>query len=538
MAPSYLQEGILWFWSINGVSSWTNITQVACAQFVTVGLRSDGTVVAVGDNTLGECDVASWTDIIQVAAWGQFVVGLKSNGTVVAAGNNNLGQCNVSGWTGIVQIAAEGTATIGLKYDGTVVAVGDNTYGQCNVSSWTGITQIAAGQVSAVGLKSDGTVIATGSDTYGQCDVSLWTGITQVAAGVFNTVGLRSDGTVVAAGSNSYGQCNVTSWSGIIQIGTGYYSTLGLKSDGTVVATGRNDYSQTSSANSWNLGCGTVTTVQKNEETSVTQNDGVTVSITPDNSAIVTIGSINNGSTSPSEAGTISLNGSQYYDVNVTSSSDLSGSMAEITITSPSVTADSTIQYWYNNQWNTATNISINTSVSPPTISGDVPVSYLTGTPFAIGAPTLNSIAVTPNPPTNLAVGSTEQFTATGTYSDGSTKVITSKVIWTSSDTTKATITSSGGLATGVAAGIVNITAALNGITIPAVTLTVIPAATKTLGTNATATYSTSSQTVNLAATVDATGVSVNEGTVTFTVETGLKLEQGNWLTGNIEYYE
>ena len=245
-------------------------------------------------------------------------------------------------------------------------------------------------------------------------------------------------------------------------------------------------------------GVRTVTTVQKEVETSVTQNDGVAVSLTPNSNAIVTIGSINNGNTSPSGAGTISLNGSQYYDVQVTSNSDLGGAVATITISNSSVTADSTIQYWYNNQWNTATNISINTSASPPTISGDVPVSYLTGTSFAIGVPTLNSIAVTPNPSTNLAVGLTEQFTATGTYSDGSTKVITSKVIWASSDTTKATITSSGGLVTGVAAGTTNITAALNGITSPAVTLTVIPAATKTLGTNASATYSTSSQTCEL----------------------------------------
>jgi len=509
------------FGVVNGVSTWTNITQVACAQYVSVGLRSDGTVVAVGDNTLGECDVASWRNIIQVAAWGQFVVGLKSNGTVVAAGNNSAGQCNVSGWTGIVQIAAEGSATIGLKYDGTVVAVGDNTYGQCNVSSWTGITQIAAGQVSAVGLKSDGTVIATGSDTYGQCDVSSWTGITQVAAGVFNTIGLRSDGTVVAAGSDAYHQCEVGSWNGIIQIGTGYYSTMGLKSDGTVVAMGRDNYGQTTGAGSWNLGCGTVTSVRENEQTSITQNDGVTVSLTPNNNAIVTVGSINNGNTSPSGIGTISLNESQFYDVQVTSNSDLGGAVATITISNSSVTADSTIQYWYNNQWNTATNISINTSASPPTISGDVPVSYLTGTPFAIGAPTLNSVAVTPNPPINLAVGSTEQFTATGTYSDNSTKDITSKVTWTSSDTTKATILSNGGLATGVAAGQTNIAAALNGTTSPAVNLTVIPASTKTSGASTTATYSTSSQAVNLTAAVTATGASVSEGTVTFTVQNG-----------------
>ena len=69
MALSLLQEGTN-FGQVSGVSSWTNITQVACGQFVTVGLKSDGTVVAAGDNTLGQCDVASWTNIIQVAAWG------------------------------------------------------------------------------------------------------------------------------------------------------------------------------------------------------------------------------------------------------------------------------------------------------------------------------------------------------------------------------------------------------------------------------------------------------------------------------------
>ena len=34
----------------------------------TVGLKSDGTVVAVGDNYFGQLDVGSWSDIVQVAA--------------------------------------------------------------------------------------------------------------------------------------------------------------------------------------------------------------------------------------------------------------------------------------------------------------------------------------------------------------------------------------------------------------------------------------------------------------------------------------
>ncbi|MFP5226218.1 MAG: Ig-like domain-containing protein, partial [Acidobacteriota bacterium] len=60
--------------------------------------------------------------------------------------------------------------------------------------------------------------------------------------------------------------------------------------------------------------------------------------------------------------------------------------------------------------------------------------------------------------------GATQQFTATGTYSDGSTQNITSTVTWTSSATSVATINAAG-LATGVAAGSATMTAALSGVT-------------------------------------------------------------------------
>jgi len=51
-------------------------------------------------------------------------VGLKSNGTVVAVGDSGYGQCNVGGWTDITWIAAGRYHTVGLKTDGTVVAAG------------------------------------------------------------------------------------------------------------------------------------------------------------------------------------------------------------------------------------------------------------------------------------------------------------------------------------------------------------------------------------------------------------------------------
>ena len=75
-----------------------DIVQVVAGGYHTVGLKSDGTVIAMGNNASGQCDVGDWEDIIQVAAGGYHTVGLKSDGTVVAAGDNSNGQCAVSGW--------------------------------------------------------------------------------------------------------------------------------------------------------------------------------------------------------------------------------------------------------------------------------------------------------------------------------------------------------------------------------------------------------------------------------------------------------
>ena len=219
---------------------WTGIIQVAAGTHHTVGVKSDGTVVAVGNNDDGQCNVGGWTDIVQVAAGDFHTVGVKSDGTVVAVGWNDDGQCDVGGWTGINQTAAGYDHTVGLKSDGTVVAVGANWAGQCNVGNWTGITQVAAGD-HTVGLKSDGTVVAVGRNDDGQCDVGDWTNIAQVAAGTYHTVGLKSDGTVVAVGENNEGECDVGGWTDIVQVAADVDHTVGVKSDGTVVAVGYND---------------------------------------------------------------------------------------------------------------------------------------------------------------------------------------------------------------------------------------------------------------------------------------------------------
>lgn len=76
---------------------------------------------------------------------------------------------------------------------------------------------------------------------------------------------------------------------------------------------------------------------------------------------------------------------------------------------------------------------------------------------------TLSSIAVTPGAPSVQLITATLQFTATGTYSDGTTRNISSTVTWGSSAGAVATINSSG-LATSTGGGTTTISASLSGV--------------------------------------------------------------------------
>ena len=78
---------------------------------------------------------------------------------------------------------------------------------------------------------------------------------------------------------------------------------------------------------------------------------------------------------------------------------------------------------------------------------------------------------MTPDSP-SLALGLSLQFTATGSFSDGSTGDITTTVTWESSDTLVATIDVNG-LATALAVGTADLTSTLDSITSNSATLTV-----------------------------------------------------------------
>jgi hypothetical protein len=175
----------------------------------------------------------------------------------------------------------------------------------------------------------------------------------------------------------------------------------------------------------------------------------------------------------------------------------------------------------------------------------------LSGTGTA-AAPTLVSIAVTPAMAT-IGVNATQQFTATGTFSDNSTKDVTTQSTWTSSAPATATVGAATGLATGVAAGgPVTITATdgtimgtaqltvTSGPTLVSITVTPNPAtvsvggmiqfaatghfsdnSTKDVTTQSTWTSANTGVATIGATTGKATGVSVSDGSITITATDG-----------------
>lgn len=226
------------------VSDWDNIVSVCCSSH-TVGLKSNGRVMARGLSGNGQCNVSSWENIVGIAVGTDHTVGLCSDGTVLAVGLDRLGDCSdVTKWTNIAAIAAGERNTYGLRFNGTVVVAGGNAVGQKDAESWSNIVQISAGFEHVVGLKADGTVVAAGGKSYGKCDVDGWTNIIAVSAGHNFTLGLKADGTVVWAGDNSYHQCDVDNWTDIVEISAGQFHSIGKKKDGTYVTTGSNSHGQ------------------------------------------------------------------------------------------------------------------------------------------------------------------------------------------------------------------------------------------------------------------------------------------------------
>jgi trimeric autotransporter adhesin len=102
------------------------------------------------------------------------------------------------------------------------------------------------------------------------------------------------------------------------------------------------------------------------------------------------------------------------------------------------------------------------TTTTPVTISAAFE-SQSASTPLTITADNLNSISILPQG--GIAPGTKVQFTATGTFDDGSTHNLTTQVTWASSDTTVLKfLSTTGSTAQGFNSGTVTVTASLGSV--------------------------------------------------------------------------
>ena len=172
------------------VEDWENVVDIDAGWRFTVGLTQDGELLFTGriPNKMKEDYLNTkdkWKDVVAIVASGGdpthddrgsgHVVGLTSDGHVIAIGDNSKGQCDVNGedWEHIVAIAAGDWYTVALTEEGKVLINGENVSGskyieQEKIDTWEHIQDIAAGYGQTLVVKSDGHVDAMGFDDWGK----------------------------------------------------------------------------------------------------------------------------------------------------------------------------------------------------------------------------------------------------------------------------------------------------------------------------------------------------------------------------------
>ena len=207
------------------------------------GLKSHGKVLMnySGYNN-NYRDISLWSDIVSISVRGSHIVGLKSDGTVVEVGEDKKYTCdNSSNWKDIVSVKTLYNKTIALTKYGSVVTTDSFTSGF--IRSMNDIIEIDTDDSTSISvLKRDGTVITNSYQFEAINSRDGWNGIVSISMTRDILIGLRKDGTVVFDRADKIFQKNLSSWKNIIYISAysvqGKPLVIGLTYKGDIVADG------------------------------------------------------------------------------------------------------------------------------------------------------------------------------------------------------------------------------------------------------------------------------------------------------------
>ena len=202
--------------------------------------KSDGTVVAWGQNGDGQCDVPSGTYEV-IGAGARFSLAVRSGGAIVAWGDNDARQVsNVPAGNDYVAVDGGLHFAVALRSNGTVVAWGDDRYGQVSdVPAEGSFVAVAAGDGHALALRSDGSLLAWGY--WGAVEGMPTSGsYAAISAGDNHCLALTADGALVWWGETpeAYRSREVPAGKDYAGIAAGYLHDLAIQNDGSAVGWG------------------------------------------------------------------------------------------------------------------------------------------------------------------------------------------------------------------------------------------------------------------------------------------------------------
>ncbi len=435
--------------TVNGVTVSTGIVQVTPASIASLTITPTSAQIAKG-TTQQFSVIGTFTDGTTQNLSGQ-VTWTSSDGTVVGVDANGLA---TGTGTGSAQITASynGKSISTTPIQVTPATLLSIAFNPANPTVAAGTT----GQVAVIGTFSDDTTQdLTGSATFSSSNTAVAT----ISGGVVTGVGTGNAIITVTANGQS-GSFQVSVSSAILSSiaitpanpapfakgTTQQFSATGTFSDGT------------------------------------TQNLTSTVNWTSSNTSVFTVDQ--NGLATGTGVGTANLSASSQGQTVVTSSVQVTPpTIASLSVTPTSVSiasgatqqfsaiatyTDSSTQDASNSVTWTSSNTGVatvsSTGLATGSATGNATIQAVLGSLAAqatvsVSAPVMQSISITPSTP-SIVSGSTQQFTATALFTNGTTQNVTSQVTWQSTSTSTATINNSG-LATATGSGATTIKASL-----------------------------------------------------------------------------